>query len=220
MAIGGFFMLALMPYLVVSDMARVKQLIQRAFDAMISLAVPILIGSLLLSSQLIVLVSSADYLPATLPFVILMVGGATSFINAIYGNALVALNHQKRLIRLTIVVVSINIIMNLLLIPHIGIVGAAIANSTSEVLSMLYCYYLFTKITKIKTSFIQLPKVVVASIAMVFVFFLIDYFCPHAKGNPMGLIAIIIVLSTVYFGALATVRGFQKDLLKNIMGKS
>ncbi len=81
--------------------------------------------------QFIILVFGKQYLPSVLPFRILMLA---TFINSIFGpnwTNLIAQEEKKILLITAVLSLVLNIILNFAFIPVWGIIGAAIATSTS-----------------------------------------------------------------------------------------
>ncbi|MFK7830551.1 MAG: polysaccharide biosynthesis C-terminal domain-containing protein [Congregibacter sp.] len=79
------------------------------------------------------LLFGSDYLASYLPFLILGLG---QLVNAAVGPAIVALNmagHDRTTARASLTSLGLNIVLNLILIPRYGAVGAAISTSASMI---------------------------------------------------------------------------------------
>lgn len=219
MMVPGMFMLAAMPALATASSERLKLMIQKAFDTMTILAVPSFVGGVLLARYIILGVSNSSYLPAVSPFVILMIGAGTSFIGAVFGNALVATDHQNRLIRLTLIVMIANLALNLVLIPLFGISGAAAATTATEIFSMFYVIRLFTDATHITVRHYQVFKSVLAGGAMVIIYVLAHRITFLAQAGWTQLLLLTLLLSLTYGVVLAAIKGLPISALKELFAK-
>lgn len=217
MAIPGFFMLALMPTLVrrgaTPDLAPV---VQKAFDVMVTLAFPLLVGSVLLSKQVVVAVSGPKFAAGSNAFAVLMVGGAVSYLNAVFGNTLVALGHQRALVPLTIVVVTLNIGLNLALIPPFGIVGAGVATSAAEFVALGYVATIFHRTLQVRVGLRQIPKTAGASAAMAGAWVLLHEFAVFSSPRPLPAAVMVTLLTLVFALALWALRGLPVRALRQL----
>lgn len=120
-------------------------------------AVGIAIPSIVLSPQIVVFVYGSSYLDSVPSFVILMVGFAlSSSLRVISGNLLVA---QRKLLFNTFMTTSTIVLLTVLsivLIPQLGIVGAAISQALSltisGIASTLYLIYVYKSLDDTRRS--------------------------------------------------------------------
>jgi O-antigen/teichoic acid export membrane protein len=134
---------------------------------------PIALGTTLLSNRFILLVFKPEFLPAAHALCIIIWVLIFSSDNLIFANVLVASNNQKiNLIGNLISVIS-NILLNFLLIPKFGFIGASIANLLSSIIMFIYQYYYISKELLRIDYFQQIKKPFIASIIMGIVIFLI-----------------------------------------------
>jgi O-antigen/teichoic acid export membrane protein len=104
-------------------------------------SIPIFIVFLLFAKQIVTTVFGDAYLGSALPLQVLSIG---HLIALIFGDPLSILNmsgNQKATLRITIYALIINVLLNTILIPEFGIVGAAAATSFSFVLLRLSGFY-------------------------------------------------------------------------------
>lgn len=90
-------------------------------------AMPISVGIAVLARPIILFLFTEEFLPSVLPLQILIVSLIFSFLSFPLGAALNASDRQKTQTTIVGVVMVVNIIMNLLLIPSIGVSGAAVS---------------------------------------------------------------------------------------------
>jgi O-antigen/teichoic acid export membrane protein len=114
-----------------SDLARATHL---ALKALLALAFPIAVGTTLLAEPLIRLVAGESYLPhSAIALQILIWFLPFSFTNALLQYVLIALNRQRFITAAFIVATVANATLNLLLIPRLSYVGAAVTTILSEI---------------------------------------------------------------------------------------
>jgi O-antigen/teichoic acid export membrane protein len=167
MAIPSFYMLSLLPALAIADRERTLALVQRAVDFLITLAVPITLGGLLLAPEIVRIVGGDDFGAAAVPLRWLVLAAGASYLSAAFGNALVATGQQRHLVRMSIVVVVVNIAVNVVAIPAGGTPGAAAALFVTEAVALVFVARVFWRRIGGGTSLHQLPKTLVGAALMV-----------------------------------------------------
>lgn len=109
------------------------------------LAVPITIGGIFLSKQIILFVYKKEFIESSFIFQILMLFFLLYFIKWMLNNALHAANLEKKTMWSYVLGVFMNIGLNLILIPKYGPIGAAIATVITELAVVALIYYWFVK---------------------------------------------------------------------------
>lgn len=219
MMIPGYFMLALIPSMATADTERLKRVSQKAFDFLVVLAIPFLVGALLLGPYIVVSISNVGFLPAVPALSILMVGAAASYVSAVYGNAIVAIGKEKKLLRLGVYVMLCNLILNLILIPRYGIVGSATATSATEVFAMIYVGWLFYSITGIRNKLTQVARALVAAVAMLAAWVPLSQITYLQSQGPIQLIIITALLGICYGIVLMLIGGLPLNTIKELVGR-
>lgn len=118
------------------------------YAAFYAILVALVIG--FLSRDLIVILFDNNFITAALPLQILLVGAAFNAIQASIGSALSSTAYVKIIFKLTGITVLLNIILNIILIPHFGITGAALATSSSIAASAILQLYFTQRLIGIK----------------------------------------------------------------------
>lgn len=126
-------------------------LIQRSFDALLAIALPLTVGGIVLAEPIIRVVAGNDFVHATtlspiwgipatpvLTLQILMVAVGVSFISNIFGYTLVALGKQREMIRPYSIFVVVNVAINLAIIPSFSYIGAALSTVITELVVIGY----------------------------------------------------------------------------------
>jgi len=143
----------------------VRQNLEKYLRLMLVAALPLAVGGMLLSAQLIRIVAGEGYSAAAPVFSILIWAPAILFIY-IPVNSLVISQLTKKALVVTGANVIINIMGNILLIPHYGIKAAAAMTVVSEALQGIFYFYFVRKnITSFSFEKI-LPKPLLAVLVM------------------------------------------------------
>jgi O-antigen/teichoic acid export membrane protein len=176
------------------------------------LTIPSAFGLTVLSKSLLITLTTSEFISG---FVIIpIIALATIFFNfgSIIGSILMLYKRTKMIGLIAIVSALINIILNIILVPLIGISGAAIATLITFAFFMATNIKLCFKELSYEIDFRFISKSVVASIPMAFVVW---------KLNPYGAVSILIavgIATAIYFGVLILFRGFTKDEYEFLRG--
>ncbi len=132
--------------MVQNKMAEVRSTLEKYLRFMAALALPIGVGGSLLAGQIIGILSP-EYKDAA-PVLAVLVWAPSILFMYIVVNSLVISQLTKFAMIITGVNVVVNVVGNLILLPRIGIVGAAIMTLVSEFLQgVFYFYFVRKKIT-------------------------------------------------------------------------
>ncbi|HEX2986969.1 MAG TPA: flippase [Chloroflexota bacterium] len=204
--ISSTFTMALFPLL--SQYAHgARNSLARAYGLAIKLLVmaslPICVGTTLIAPQIILLFAGEQYLPhSAVALQILIWFLPFSFVNGVTQYLLIAIN-QQRFITLSFVVAALfNVGANLLLIPALGYVGAALTTVASELVLMVPFWYCVRRHVPPIPVLSLAWRPVVASAAMgLEVWLLQDW----------NLIAAIVLAVPIYGAGLLALGSFDKS---------
>jgi O-antigen/teichoic acid export membrane protein len=193
----SYFMITLFPEIarMDTDSERLRSVMSQALAVMELIAVPVLVLVVALADPIVVLIGGSEFEDAALVLQILMIGLAISFVNGVYGNALVAIGRQAKLFWLSLLVLGANIAMNLVAIPLWGVEGAAVAVSLSELIA-------FFVVRKLYADAATLPRgerrgrVALAGLAMVAAL----AWVPWAPLGDLALVLVAGVVGAVVYG--------------------
>ena len=108
-----------------NDRAREASVLEKSLALACLIALPLVIGGVILGKPVISFLYGAEYIGGTLAFQILLVNLLTIFPTAFLANLLLARNQQKKLLLPTAIIALGNVAGNALLIPYFGAAGAA-----------------------------------------------------------------------------------------------
>lgn len=135
--IPGFISVSLFPFISKfikdNDENRLSILLKKSIIVSLGLALPIVLGGIIIASPLINVVYGHEYIGAVLTFQLLLVTLIPIFPGVILSNTLLAEDRQKIFIKSSIIGAVINMTFNLILIPTYGIVGSAIATILANI---------------------------------------------------------------------------------------
>jgi O-antigen/teichoic acid export membrane protein len=134
--IPSHFTLALFPLLARhgrADRAALARVYERALKVLLVLSLPIAVGIALLAEPLVLLFAGPAYLPqAVWALQVLIWFLPFSFVNGVTQYVLIAADRQRFLTLAFLVATAFNLGANLLLIPRLGYLGAALVTVLSE----------------------------------------------------------------------------------------
>ena len=109
------------------------------------LALPMTLGAAALSPSIVHLLYGAAYAPAAPVFAILAAGAALVAFLASAQNLLIATEKQGLLLRWTLAVAALKVLLDVLIVPKGGAVGAAFANALSQSVAVIGMWIYITR---------------------------------------------------------------------------
>ena len=106
---------------------RFRQTCRLGFKYLAALILPVGLVFTFVGRELVTFVFGAQYAPSTLPMSILIWGMFFAYTGAVYLNVFIIERHQRLLLAVSTTTLTVNITVNLLLIPVYGATGAAVA---------------------------------------------------------------------------------------------
>lgn len=176
-----------------------------------------IIGMVALSPQIIVLLYGTEYLPAIFPFLILAVWGLIRPFGTLSAAIPIGLGKTKINAKVAIITAGCNLVFNLSLIPFYGMIGAAVATTSSYLIGTLVLLNITSKLLKIninwKPILFSFISAIVAGLSM---FGLITFltFIKFTNGT-FGLLLCLVVVSifglVIYLLGLFAFKSFTKN---------
>ncbi|KGM96420.1 teichoic acid transporter, partial [Clostridium novyi A str. 4552] len=117
------------------DIKNLKKVVNNVCKIVVLIGVPIVVGGILLSKEIILLVFGEQFIESRMPFIILLLYILVLFMRETYGYGLNAWNREGKYLKSVIISSIANLILNLIFIPKYGIVAASITTLVSELLN-------------------------------------------------------------------------------------
>jgi len=138
------------------------------------ISVPIVFGGIYFANKIITLAFGARFLGGLIPFQIIMLFFFLVALNTYNTSVLVIKNQEKFYFKLVLIAAIFNVIVDLIIIPIYGIIGAAIVTVLSELIVFIGSYFKIKKIIPLNY-WTQLIYPFVGSIFMIICL----YFCEN-----------------------------------------
>lgn len=129
-----------------NEIDNIEGLINRIMKYTAAFIIPVGFVVGFFSHEIITLIFGAEFAPAALPLQILVIGAVFGAMVVSVGTALSSTVHVSKLFKLGGIIMVANIVLNLILIPRLGITGAAIATSTSRIIGVALHIYLIQRL--------------------------------------------------------------------------
>lgn len=169
LAIPSIFMSSVLPIItksLSSDMERARTMFRKAFDFLSLVALPLIAGTLVVATPVMVLIAGSEFALSgpVLKILILALGG--SFLNSVMIYTIIAADQQKRLITPYVAAVIFNIVANFLVIPHFSYFGAAATTVATELFILIASMYIIKKYLSLSPGWTVFGKALLASTIM------------------------------------------------------
>ncbi len=215
--IPALFLVSLFPFLskyIVENDSRLPSMLQKAFDFLIGLAIPLLVGTMLLASQLIPVITSGGegWARAISCLQILIVAIAFSFLNNFSGHVIIAKKAQRRLIWPNLFYLVVNLLLNILLIPYFAYNGSAMATVVTELCVVIVNFSIIRSLLHWQPRLTVLGKICLAAGVMGVVVYGMQQLGMH-------LLIIVCTAMIVYFFLLDRLGGLPEGLDLKGIGK-
>ena len=185
-----------------------KKMLQMAFNVIIMMVVPMVVGTLFLAEPIMILVAGKDFAMAAPVLKIIVLASAIVFIGTLYGHTIVAIEKQRKMIWAYGITAAISLSAYFLVIPKFSYFGAAWATVFAESLITIATFWMVTKTTKIWPKSKMVFKALFASSIMAIILYFI-------KDQNIFISLILAVIT--YFGSLYLIKGFSKDFIQEII---
>lgn len=111
-----------------------------------------------IAAPLIPIIFSAPYEASIPPYLVLLLGTVMFSVHRLLSNYFAALGRQGASVRGQLLATSLNLVLNVLLIPQMGILGAALANLASNSAAAAYLTYAFCRDSGLAPSALFRPR--------------------------------------------------------------
>jgi len=193
-----------------NDKRQFERVLQKAFDLMAILAIPLFFGAQFLASRLMTLVAGNDFTASGPVLRILILAASIIFIGTMFSHAVIALDKQRKIIGAYIFVAVTALIGYLILIPKYSYYGAAWMTIYSELSIALASGWLVWQTSKF------LPNIKIASKAL---FACIPMSAWLLYAVSLNLWLNVVVACIIYFVSLYLIKGITKQDIMTLMAR-
>lgn len=168
-----------------------RELCSQAEQVMLAVITPAVIILAFLAPNLITLAYGQSYSAASQVFIYLLGGVWFLYASFVFPNALNVVGKEKQYLWVTVAGAAGNLLFNFLLIPHYGVVGAAIGTIAAESAILISSYIMSRSYTKIRIVPLMAPPIT-AGAAMIGTIYLLHF--PLLYELFAGLVCYAVVL--------------------------
>lgn len=191
-----------------------EKIIQYSFDLLNALSLPFIAGAIILSPQIITLLSKAEFTQGTHIFQILVSMIFFYYLSTLFGYILLAYNKQKLYMWANAWAAGVTLLCGIAITPFFREYGALTAHILAEIVAMVVTYMYLRRILHFRLSFRNLFRMIFASILLLGVLWLIRFFLAD-QGTLFLILVSMVVGGGVYFGSLILFRAIP---YKEMMG--
>jgi O-antigen/teichoic acid export membrane protein len=183
-----------------NDMSAIATSLSRATTYSLIFALPILTGGIILGYDLLYYLYGASFATGATALVIIIAMRVIQSILNLYTNFLMATNHAKQAVVGLLTGVSVNILLCVILIPHIGIAGAAIGAFVNVIISFVIARTYLAHIIPLNLEKTTIKHIFLATIIMTIALLVLDMF--PLNSSSLETILMVIIGGLIYFVVL------------------
>lgn len=181
---------------------------ERSIRYMIILGVPIAAGITVLADKILLFIYGPAYLPGITALQILVWSVPLIFIDSAFSYLFSSINRQMTVTKIMGVVASVNIVLNIIIIPFYSYIGASIVMVVSDLITLMIMVFVLTNTRyKVSISLRDILKVFMSSAAMIIFIMVL---------NNLNIVLIILLSSLVYVTVFLSLKGLDKEDIKII----
>ncbi len=196
----------------------IQDALARAFTYSLLLAIPACMGGWILGERLLYYLYGSSFVegaPALYFLLLVQVANVFMFLATMSLNAL---NHPKHAFTITLIAAVANIVLDVILIPVFGIMGAAAATLIAMTLNAVVALVLLSRIISIKFEYKHIKNILYAT-GLMGIFLICTHFLLPLT-HVMGVVAVVILGAAIYILVLfridRKIRNELSDLSSNL----
>ncbi len=132
------------------EIEKIENLVNKVMKYVAAVMIPIGFVAVFFAREIITIIFGAEYAAAALPFQILVVGAVIGAIQASVGTVLSSTAYVNMIFKLGGIAVVANTMLNWLLVPRLGMSGAAIGTTVSILVVVLLNLYFAQRLVRIR----------------------------------------------------------------------
>jgi len=185
-------------------------IMQKAFDVLLMLAIPVVLGTYFVGVPLMGLVAGKEFLQSGEILKVLILAAGAIFVGGLFGYSVVGINKQRQLIWGYMTTAIVTLIGYLIFIPKFGYWGAAWMTVFSETMIMIWTAIVVTKTLKYFPSLKIVWKSGLAALLMAAGLYLF---------KDLPVIFLLIISGLIYFPVLFLLGGIKKATIMELISK-
>jgi len=196
-----------------NDRENLKKLMNNTSKIITAFIMPVVIGGILLSKDIIVLLFDKSFIGAYSPFIILLLYALILFFREIYGWGLNACGMEKKYLKTVTISALVNLILNLIFTPRYGMNMAAAITVLSEIINIVMMRY-YAKRIIIVSNYINIIKSLFPCFIMAIVIIILKYFNIN--------IVFTIILSAIFYSIFIIITKYitLQEVRRILIGKN
>lgn len=143
---------------------KLQDTLQSQMKVMILLAFPLVAGGIALAPKIIIFIYGLNFSPSILAFQILIIIAGFVYLTSPFHYLFIAVNQQKKIFYINGVGAAINIVLNIFLIPHFTLYGAAMATLITYFIMFILVIFAAKHFTPISLFNFQLTKFLIFTV--------------------------------------------------------
>lgn len=181
-------------------------------NSLITIAVPVMVGTFALSDKIVLLLSGKDYMPASISLKILSIALLFSIFGWFYTSCVLIVNKQDRsVLKATTFAALANIILNVALIPYFNQNAAAFTTALAELISAVVCYLYARKYFRSDLQKNDIISTLLGSFLIIVICYLAGRYISSLYAN----IFVSVMLSMIAYGIVLVL--FRNNSLQLIL---
>lgn len=190
--------------------------VQKIYDTLMVLVIPIVLGIFILSERIVVFISGKEYLRSISSLRILSIALIFCISGWIFNQCiLLPSGKEKIILKATAYSAGLNIGLNFILIPYMSENATAFTTVVSEAVMMIICVHYGSKISEVKVLNRNILTSVFACIGMTSVCVILNKFFSEIFN--IQVIIVIVLISAIVYGVLLLL--MKNEILWDIVRK-
>jgi O-antigen/teichoic acid export membrane protein len=197
------------------DIPMIEYSLKRSFTYSLLLAVPVTAGGILLSDKLLFYLYGASFVSSTPVLAILLFVQIANIFLYLQTMCLNAMDRPRVSFYITAVSAILNIVLNIVLIPPLGIAGAAIASLATMSLNAVLAYLMLRTSLKVRIDLQSSVNLVISALGMSVFLVVFTYLFPIRDFIDLGLT--VGIGAILYFGIVLKIDCSIRNDLKVLL---
>lgn len=203
-------MLPLMSAAAAQETEKFYKFFKKSFDFLIISALPIAVGGVVLSKNIALLLGGKEFIMADLPIKILMPALFFVFLGNLLGNAVIALDKQKKMVYIYLIGVLISVFLNLIFIPKYSYLATSFVTLITEIVVNTALFYMVLKEIKRWPIDVRFFKASIAS-------FMMAMFLTYLNSYSFNFFILVLSGATIYGVVLFLIKGITKEEIRHLV---